>query len=162
MQAQVVIDFFGVTWCFRDNLHEWFTYAPEESVNQLIVCNGLKEADEDQQIQLKNLLDRKFEINGKVPSISKLPPHRINVGDNKPIRQRIRQSSHKIKLETWKLVDEMLEQDIIEPCESDWSSPVVLVKKPNGKKCFCVDFRKVNSVTKRDATSIAEYDGNNG
>ena len=44
----------------------------------------------------------------------------------------------------------MLENGIIEPSNSDWSSPIVMVKR-NGKYRFCLDFRKVNEVSKKDA-----------
>ena len=60
-------------------------------------------------------------------------------------------------------VDRMLDQDIIEPSSSSWSSPVVLVKKNDNKYRFCVDYRKLNSVTKISARpmpcmdSIAKY-----
>ena len=52
-----------------------------------------------------------------------------------------------------KEVDRMLADGIIEPSSSDWSSPIVMIKK-NDKYRFCLDFRKVNSVTKKDAYPV--------
>ena len=44
----------------------------------------------------------------------------------------------------------MLEADVIEPAMSDYNSPIVLVKKKDGTNIFCVDFRRINLVTKFD------------
>jgi transposase InsO family protein len=48
-------------------------------------------------------------------------------------------------------VDKMLAEGVIEPSNSPWSSPIVLAKKKDGKHRFCIDFRKVNEVTRKDA-----------
>ena len=45
----------------------------------------------------------------------------------------------------------MLAKDVFEPSTSPWSSPIVLVRKKDGTIRFCVDYRKVNSVTLKDS-----------
>ena len=44
----------------------------------------------------------------------------------------------------------MMEQGVIRPSQSDYASPVVLVKKKNGDMRFCVDNRALNAVTIKD------------
>ena len=55
-------------------------------------------------------------------------------------------------------MDKMLEAKIIEPSESTWSSPLVLVAKPDGTQHFCVDYRALNKVTKRDLYPLPRRD----
>ncbi|KAG7307441.1 hypothetical protein JYU34_007633 [Plutella xylostella] len=85
---------------------------------------------------------------------TQLITHKINTGDAEPIRQRYyRMSPEKQRIIT-EQVDEMLALDVVEPCESPWSSPVLVVGKKDGKPRFCLDSRKLNAVTKKDAYNL--------
>lgn len=55
-------------------------------------------------------------------------------------------------------LNEMAEQGIISPSTSPWASPVILAPKKDGSLRFCVDYRKVNSMTIRDAYPIPRID----
>ena len=77
--------------------------------------------------------------------------HNIDTGDSQPVRCAPRRmSSQKIKREET-CVEEMLSDGQIEPSESPWSAPVVLVTKKDGGTRFCVDYRKLNLATVKDA-----------
>ncbi|MCG8096512.1 MAG: DDE-type integrase/transposase/recombinase [Candidatus Thiodiazotropha endolucinida] len=52
----------------------------------------------------------------------------------------------------------MLEQGTVEPSDSPWSAPICLVKKKDGSCRFCIDFRKLNSVTLKDAYPLPRID----
>ena len=83
-----------------------------------------------------------------------LTVHRINMGDHTPIRQPAKRILFALRDQVDQMVGEMLSQDIIIPSASPWASPMVLVRKKNGGMRFCVDYRKLNSVTKLDADSF--------
>ncbi|KAL5505305.1 hypothetical protein EMCRGX_G006717 [Ephydatia muelleri] len=84
--------------------------------------------------------------------------HHLDTGDAQPIHQLPRRVPQARRLEVRKMLDEMLEKDVIQPSHSPWSSPIILVRKKDGSMRFCVDYRKVNSVTKKDAYPLPRVD----
>ena len=58
----------------------------------------------------------------------------------------------------WKHIKKMAKRKVIRPSKSPWASPIILADKKCGKIRFCVDFRKLNSVTKQDAYPLPRMD----
>ena len=81
----------------------------------------------------------------------KLIKHKIDVGGAKTTRQ----PSYRVPIAKKDIIntedEKMLVKEIIRLSTSPWSSPIVLVTKPDGSTRFYIDYRKVNSVTKKDA-----------
>ena len=85
--------------------------------------------------------------------------HRIDIGDAPPQKQRYPYHAAPREQEFIKQeVQRMLENNLIQPSESDWASPVVIAKKKNGKLRFCVDYRKLNKATKKDSYPLPRVD----
>ena len=84
--------------------------------------------------------------------------HEIDTGDNPPFRQR----PYRIPHSQLGMVDEhihnMLNKDIIQESNSPWSQPLVIVTKKDGSPRFCVDFRKLNSLTKKQIFPMPRID----
>ena len=84
--------------------------------------------------------------------------HIIPTGDAQPVRQAVRRLPPQRRDDTRRLLKEMHEKDVIQPSCSPWASPIVLVRKKDGLVRFSVDYRKVNSVTRKDAYPLPRVD----
>ena len=114
--------------------------------------------DPDQQVELKQLIYEYQHLFPDVPSTTDKIFHDVDIGDSKPIKQH----PYRMNPEKQRILKEeiryLLDNDFIEPSQSDWSSPCILVPKPDGTYRLCTDYRKVNSVTKTDSFPIPRMD----
>lgn len=86
--------------------------------------------------------------------------HTIDIGDSQPVRQRYRcyHSPHKEEIE--KELMKMKRQGVIEESTSPWCSPLVPVRKKDGRIRICVDYRKLNALTKFNSYPLPNIEDN--
>ena len=82
----------------------------------------------------------------------------INTGDTSPIRQPMRRMPFVVRQEIAKLLKQMEANGVIQPSKPPWSSPVVLIRKKDGRYRFCIDYRKLNSVTTAENFPLLQID----
>ncbi len=108
---------------------------------------------------MENLLNEHQDVFAKNSGdlgLTTLVEHRIDTGDAVPIKQQPRRLPNSLRTVVEEQVGEMLENDIIKPSNSPWSSPIVLVRKKDGTWHFCIDLRKLNDVTVKDAFPLPQ------
>ena len=81
---------------------------------------------------------------------AKVSPHHIELFDHAPIWQKARRFADPGNQEIGHQCLELLSLNILEHSDSQWSSPVVPVWKPDGMLRLCIDYSKVNAVTRTE------------
>ena len=108
---------------------------------------------------MEHLLDKHQDIFAKSASdlgLTTQVEHKIETGSATPVKQLPRRLPNSLRSAVEEQVEEMLENNIIKPSNSPWSSPIVLVRKKDGTWRFCIDFRKLNDVTVKDAFPLPQ------
>jgi hypothetical protein len=87
---------------------------------------------------------------GRLGHVHSTSHHIDLVPGAKPVHARpYRAGARAREAESFEL-QRMLKAGVIEPANSEWASPVVLVPKPDGSMRFCIDYRRLNMATVRD------------
>ena len=82
----------------------------------------------------------------------------IDTGDTVPRKYPVRRVPFAVRNEIARNLQEMQNANVIQPSNSPWASPVVLVRKKDGTLRFCVDYRGLNSVTRLDQFPLPRID----
>ena len=80
-----------------------------------------------------------------------LAEHRIRLNKDEPFKERYRPINPRHQEEVRDHIQKMLRAGAIKPSNSPWSNAVVLVRKKDGDLRFCIDFRRLSAITKKDS-----------
>ncbi|MCG8034214.1 MAG: retroviral-like aspartic protease family protein, partial [Candidatus Thiodiazotropha taylori] len=80
-----------------------------------------------------------------------LVTHSIDTQGHRPIKQAPRRLPINKRDVAEREVQAMLDNNIVQPSSSSWASPIVLVEKKDKSTRFCVDYRALNEITKKDS-----------
>ena len=84
--------------------------------------------------------------------------HKIPTSDDIPVNQRHRRIPPNQLAEVKEHLQDLLDKGVIKPSQSNYASPIVLVRKKSGALRMCVDYRQLNSKVKRDAYPLPRID----
>ena len=128
---------------------------PDLTINTPL--DHLKNEEQDKVRKLLNKYQDLFILKGK-NTIASNVSHSIDTGSARPIHCPPQRLGFKEREHVHNQVDEMLRNKVIQESISPWSSRIVLVKKKDGKLRFCVDYRALNKLTKRDVYPLSRID----
>ena len=128
---------------------------------QKLDLSGMSQWPMDLQAKAKDLLVAYSDIFSKTDmdmGTTKLVKHHMDLTDYTPFKERYRRMPPHLYDEVRAYLKEMLDLSAIRKSQSPWSSPIVLVRKKDGKLRFCIDLRKLNQRTVRDNYSLPNID----
>lgn len=153
----LVFDFGNSSWHFADDDKQKFEMQFERvsPVSQCAAVDVLRDDEAtslsvQQRDELARLLVDHQDIFEPGGAPTPFAEHAIDTGDHPPVAVPPYRLTPAKKEVMRAELDKMLADDIVEECESAWGAPALLVPKANGKVRFCVDYRKLNAVTKTD------------
>lgn len=104
-----------------------------------------------QRNELENLLKVELKRFEDLKGCTNFTEHVIRMKSDQPVKQRYFPKNPKMCEVIHKQVEELIANGQIEPSSSAYASPVVLVKKKYSSWRMCIDYRKLNELSEKDA-----------
>ncbi|KAL8606678.1 hypothetical protein ACOMHN_055353 [Nucella lapillus] len=108
----------------------------------------------DKKEEARRLLRQFSESLTDKPGKTTLETYTVELTTKQPVHVKAYPIPYATRQVVEEEVEKMLELGVIEPSRSPYSAPVVIVRKKSGEHRFCVDYRRLNNVTKVDAEVI--------
>ena len=141
-----------ITWTNPESqaLHATGEEKASDSSSVAITCEGT----DDERIQLEALIARHSRAFGDDEGelgYTDVVRHHIRTTDDIPVAQTYRSIPPKQYTEVREHLKALLRKGIIRESHSPYAAPLVIVRKRDGKIRLCVDYRRLNAKTARDA-----------
>ena len=111
--------------------------------------------------KLQEMIERNADLFAKNDcdlGLTDLVKAKIETGDHPPIKRAPYRLPFSQREMVQEHIENMLKAGIIEPSQSPWASPIVIVDKKDGTKRFCVDLRGLNKIAKENAYPLPRID----
>ncbi|XP_072140178.1 uncharacterized protein [Dermacentor andersoni] len=134
---------------------------PFLSLHQRETYRDVKVADTldiNQKTRVEQILSNYQDIFSDVPGKTNLVACKLTTTATEPVNVRQYPIPFAVQQAVEEEVQQMLAQGIIEPSDSPYHSPVVVVKKKDGSMRLCIDFRQLNKVVVMDNEPIPRVD----
>ncbi len=132
--------------------------APEVRPQRHPAKVNLSHLNDPLKAEIQDLLDRFPLLFRQRPGQTELVQHSIHLTDTTPSRQRPYRIPERLLKPLGEEIEMMKQLHVIEPSNSEWSSPLVIVPKKDGSLRVCVDFRKLNAQSRFDAYPTPRID----
>ena len=111
-----------------------------------------------QRQELDDLLKQFEEVFHHLPGQTAVTEHRVETGGATPVRLAPYRIPQAFREDVQKELTEMLEHGVIEHSTSEWAFPMVVVQKKDRTLRLCVDYRRLNALSKSDAYPMPQVD----
>nr|XP_033806336.1 uncharacterized protein LOC117363128 [Geotrypetes seraphini] len=152
-------------WRDREILALWADQTPDDDLGPQIAdmdqAEGVNigtQLSSEQAEQVRSLVQEFEDVFSPIPGRTEVVTHDIVTTPGKVVRVKPYRLTEGKRELVQNLVEEMLTLGVIEPSQSPWCSPIVIVPKADGTPRFCIDFRQLNEVSQFDAFPMPRVD----
>lgn len=117
-----------------------------------------KKLEENHAKELTETLEKQEDIYSDKPENSSVLEHKISLTTEEPVCSKAYKLSYTTRESLTRDIEDMLKMGAIRKSTSPYTSPIVIVKKPDGSNRLCVDYGKLNRITIFDPEPMTTAD----